>query len=70
MIDWIRGLFGRSRTLRDDQISTNPALYAPGAVDDERSQESDYSGGSDSGGWGFGGGGDSGSGGSGNGGGS
>jgi hypothetical protein len=73
MFDWIRSLFGR-RTLRDDQISTNPALYAPGGVDDDRAQadssESDYSGGSDAGGSGAGGGDSGGGGGGGNGGGS
>jgi uncharacterized membrane protein YgcG len=70
MFDWIRQLFGRSsRTLRDDQISTNPTLYAPAVLDDDRSQGdssgSDYGGGSDSGGSGFGGGSDAGGGGSG-----
>jgi hypothetical protein len=61
MLDWIRQLFGRSRTLRDDQISTNPAVYAPGGVDDDASHAD--SGGSDSGGSGSGGGSDSGGGG-------
>jgi hypothetical protein len=54
MLAWIKSLFGRSRTLRDDQISTNPAVYAPAGVDDDRSQVdssgSDYGGGSDAGG--------------------
>jgi hypothetical protein len=64
MFDWIRALFDRSRSLRDDQASTS--VYAPGAVDDDNSQDdssADYSGGSDSGGWSFGGSGDSGGGG-------
>jgi hypothetical protein len=67
MFDWIRGLFGRPRTLRDDQISTTQgSVYASGGVDDDPSQVdsggSDYSG-TDSGGSGSGGGGDSGGGG-------
>jgi hypothetical protein len=66
MFDWIRGLFGRSRTLRDDQITTTQStVYAPGSVDEDTSQGgssgSDYGGGSE--GSGFGGGGDSGGGG-------
>jgi hypothetical protein len=69
MFDWIRALFGRSRSLRDDQISTTQSsVYASGgALDDDTSQAdssaSDYSGGSDSGGSGSSGGGDSGGGG-------
>jgi hypothetical protein len=54
MLDWIRQLFGRSRTLRDDQVSTNPAVYVPGG-DDEDASHGD-SGGSDAGGSGSGGG--------------
>jgi hypothetical protein len=61
MLDWIRQLFGgRSRTLRDDQISTNQAVYAAGGADEDRwqgeSSGSDDSGGSDAGGSGSGGG--------------
>jgi uncharacterized membrane protein YgcG len=62
VFDWIRALFDRSRSLREDQSSTS--VYAPAAVDDNKqgdSSGSDYSGGSESGGWG--GGGDSGGGG-------
>jgi hypothetical protein len=61
MLDWIRQLFNTPRSLRDDQISTNPAVYAPGGIDDDASQGD--SGAADSGGSGSGGGSDSGGGG-------
>jgi uncharacterized membrane protein YgcG len=52
MLDWLRSLLGRPRSLRDDQISTTQSsAYAPGAVDDDDTSQTDSdAGGSDSGG--------------------